>query len=85
MSVVFKFNDYDENNLYFVECVKNNVKTNSWFSRITYSNTFIALKNIYFAFTLKDVLGSYFLRSLQPSCCSNGFTCVCCEACCWLE
>ena len=29
MSVVFKFNDYDENNLYFVECVKNNVKTNS--------------------------------------------------------
>ena len=55
MSVVFNFNDYDENHLYFVECVKNNVKTNSWFSRITYSNTFIALKNIYFVFTLKDV------------------------------
>lgn len=55
MSVIFKFNDYDENELYFVESVKNNVKTNSWFSRITYSNSFIALKNIYFSFTLKDV------------------------------
>ena len=34
MSVIFKFNDYDENDLYFIEFVKNNVKSNSYFSRI---------------------------------------------------
>lgn len=55
MSVIFRVDNYDENCLYFGECVKNNVKPFSWFSRITYSNSFIALKNIYFSFTLKNV------------------------------
>lgn len=55
MSVIFKFNDYDENDLYFIEFVKNNVKSNSYFSRIIYSNRFIALKNLYFTFSLKNV------------------------------
>ena len=55
MSIIFKFPDYDENELFFVESVKNNVKSNSYFSRIIYSNYFMSLKNIYFAFTLKDV------------------------------
>ena len=49
MSVIFRVDNYDENCLYFGECVKNNVKPFSWFSRITYSNSFIALKNIYFS------------------------------------
>ena len=53
MSVIFKFNDYDENDLYFIEFVKNNVKSNSYFSRIIYSNRFIALKNLYFTFLSK--------------------------------
>ena len=55
MSIIFKFSDYDENELFFVESVKNNVKCNSYFSRIIYSNYFMSLKNIYFTFTLKDV------------------------------
>ena len=55
MSIIFKFPDYDENELFFVESVKNNVKSNSYFSRIIYSNYFMSLKNIYFTFTLKDV------------------------------
>ena len=55
MSVIFKFNDYDENELYFIESVKNNVKSNSYFSRIIYSTSFIALKNIYFSFNLHNV------------------------------
>ena len=55
MSVIFKFNDYDENELYFIESVKNNVKSNSYFSRIIYSTSFISLKNIYFTFRLRNV------------------------------
>ncbi len=44
-------NDLDK----IVESVKNNVKANSYFSRIIYSNYFMSLKNIYFTFTLKNV------------------------------
>lgn len=55
MSLIFKTEDYDDNELYFIEPVKNNVKTNSFFSRIVYSNDIISLKNIYFSFTLTNV------------------------------
>ena len=54
MSVIFNFNDFQINELYFTESVKNNVKTNSYFNRIIYSTDYFSLKNIYFNFTISN-------------------------------
>ena len=48
MSIILNFDSFNINNIYFVEYVKNNVKQNSYFSRIIYSTDYYALKNIYF-------------------------------------
>ena len=52
MSLILDIDKFTPEYIYFVQKVKNNVKQNSYFSRIIYSNELFALKNIYFSFNL---------------------------------
>ena len=56
MSVILNSNNFDINKLFFIEEVKNNVKSNSFFSRIIYSTDYFALKNIYLNISIKNVI-----------------------------
>ena len=55
MCVILNNNNFNIDNIYFVESVKNNVKNYSFFSRIIYSTDFFSLKNIYLQINLKDM------------------------------
>ena len=55
MCVILNNNNFNIDNIYFVESVKNNVKNNRFFSRIIYSTDFFSLKNIYLQINLKDM------------------------------
>ena len=55
MSITLQANDFDIKYLYFLQKVKNNVKQNSYFSRLIYSNDVFSLKNIYIPFTIHNV------------------------------
>ena len=54
MSLILDADKFTPENIYFVQKVKNNVKQNSYFSRIIYSNELFSLKNIYFSFNLTN-------------------------------
>lgn len=54
-SIVIDSNKFDINYLYFLQKVKNNVKQNSHFSRLIYSNEYFSLKNLYIPFTLENI------------------------------
>jgi hypothetical protein len=55
MSVILNSNNFEINKLFFIEEVKNNVKSNSFFSRIIYSTDYFALKNIYLTISIQNV------------------------------
>lgn len=55
MSITLQSNNFDIKYLYFLQKVKNNVKQNSYFSRLIYSNDVFSLKNIYIPFTINNV------------------------------
>ena len=55
MSITLQAKDFNIKNLYFLQKVKNNVKQNSQFSRLIYSNDVFSLKNIYIPFTINNV------------------------------
>ena len=44
MSITLQSNNFDIKYLYFLQKVKNNVKQNSYFSRLIYSNDVFSLK-----------------------------------------
>ena len=55
MFLVKDLNQYDENNIYFCDPIKNNIMSDGNFIRILYSTNNITLNGIYLLITLKDV------------------------------
>ena len=54
-SVIIEPDNFNIQYLYFLQKVKNNVKQNSFFSRLIYSNEYFSLKNMYIPITLKNI------------------------------
>jgi len=53
MYIVLKLEDFDINNIFFLERVKNTVMDNSNFSRVIYSNDVFTLNGIFVKFNIK--------------------------------
>jgi len=56
MSIIFEPSAFESNNVFFLEHVKNNVKNDSFFSRIIYSTDYYSLRNLLFSFKINNVL-----------------------------
>lgn len=52
MNIVKNLDQYDENNLFFCDPIKNNVMNEGKFMRILYSNELFVLNGIYLVFTI---------------------------------
>ena len=50
MNIVINMNQYDENNIFFCEPIKNNIMNDGTFIRIIYSTNNIVLNGIYILF-----------------------------------
>ena len=55
MNLVKSINQYNEDNIYFCEPIKNNVMNEGNFIRILYSNNCFTLNGIYLLLTLNDI------------------------------
>jgi hypothetical protein len=55
MNIVKKIEQYDENNIFFCEPIKNNVMTEGNFIRIIYSTRNVSFNGIYLLITLNDI------------------------------
>jgi len=55
MNLVKEINQYDENNIYFCEPIKNNIMIDGYFIRIIYSNSLFILNGINFLIKLNNV------------------------------
>jgi len=55
MNIVKKIDQYDENNCFFCEPIKNNVINDGTFIRIIYSTHNVSLNGIYLLLTLNDI------------------------------
>jgi len=55
MNIVKKIEQYDENNIFFCEPIKNNVITEGNFIRILYSTNTVTFNGIYLLITLNDI------------------------------
>jgi len=55
MNIVKRVEQYDENNIFFCEPIKNNVMNEGNFIRILYSNNNFVLNGIYLLITLNDI------------------------------
>ena len=53
MYIVFTLEEFDINNIFFLERVKNTVMDNSNFSRVIYSNEIFSLNGIFVKFNIK--------------------------------
>ena len=53
MYIVLKLGDFDINNIFFLDRVKNTVMENSNFSRVIYSNETFSLNGIFVSFDIK--------------------------------
>ena len=63
MNIVKRKDQYDENNLFFCEPIKNNVMNDGNFIRILYSTPYFTLNGIYLLVTLYDIMcEKYFLK-----------------------
>ena len=63
MNIVKRTDQYDENNLFFCEPIKNNVMNDGNFIRILYSTPNFTLNGIYLLVTLYDIMcEKYFLK-----------------------
>ena len=52
MNIVKRLDQYDENNLFFCDPIKNNVMNEGKFMRILYSNDLFVLNGVYLVFTI---------------------------------
>ena len=55
MNIVKRIDQYDENNIFFCEPIKNNVMNEGNFIRILYSTHNVVFNGIYLLFTLNDI------------------------------
>ena len=55
MNLVKNINQYDENNIFFCETIKNNIMNDGTFIRILYSTHNILLNGIYLLIALNDI------------------------------
>jgi hypothetical protein len=55
MNIVIKLDQYDENNIFFCEPIKNNIINEGNFIRIIYSNSLFILNGIYLAFSINSM------------------------------
>lgn len=55
MNIVKRIDQYDENNIFFCEPIKNNVMNEGNFIRIIYSTNNVVLNGVYLLFTLNDI------------------------------
>lgn len=55
MNIVKRIDQYDENNIFFCEPIKNNVMSEGNFIRILYSTHNVVFNGIYLLFTLNDI------------------------------
>lgn len=55
MNIVINMNQYDENNIFFCEPIKNNIMNDGTFIRIIYSTNNIILNGIYILLNLNDI------------------------------
>ena len=55
MNIVKKIDQYNENNVYFCEPIKNNIMNEGFFIRILYSTHNIVLNGIYLLINLNDI------------------------------
>jgi hypothetical protein len=55
MNIVINMNQYDENNIFFCEPIKNNIMNDGTFIRIIYSTNNIVLNGIYILLNLNDI------------------------------
>ncbi len=55
MNLVKNINQYDENNIFFCEPIKNNIMNDGTFIRILYSTHNILLNGIYLLIALNDI------------------------------
>ena len=56
MNIVKKFDQYDDNNIFFCEPIKNNIIPEGNFIRILYSTNFFTLNGIYLIITLNNII-----------------------------
>ena len=56
MNIVKNIEQYDENNVYFFDPIKNNIMNDGTFIRILYSTENFMLNGIYLHITLNDIL-----------------------------
>ena len=55
MNIVKRIEQYDENNIFFCDPIKNNVMDDGTFIRILYSTEYFVLNGIYLLVTLNDI------------------------------
>jgi len=63
MNIVKRLDQYDENNIFFCEPIKNNVMNDGNFIRILYSTSNLTLNGIYLLVQLNDIIcEKYYLK-----------------------
>ena len=72
MNLVKRIDQYDENNLFFSEPIKNNIMIDGKFIRIIYSTFNISLNGIYLLIPLNDVTFEKYYTKYK--CCFNVFS-----------
>ena len=55
MNIVKRIDQYDENNIFFCDPIKNNVMNEGNFIRILYSTYNVVFNGVYLLFTLNDI------------------------------
>lgn len=55
MNIVKRLDQYDNNNIFFCDPIKNNIMNDGNFIRILYSNNYFVLNGIYLLITLTDI------------------------------
>jgi hypothetical protein len=72
MNIVKRFDQYDENNIFFCEPIKNNIMNEGNFIRILYSNKNMVLNGVYILITLYDITCEKYYNKFK--CSFNCFT-----------
>lgn len=69
MNIVKRIEQYDENNIYFCEPIKNNIMNEGSFIRIIYSTPKFVLNGIYLLILLNDIICEKYYNKYK--CCFN--------------
>jgi hypothetical protein len=67
MNIVKRLDQYDENNIFFCEPIKNNIMSEGNFIRIIYSTNNIVLNGIYLLLTLNDIVCDKYYNKFKCS------------------